>query len=284
MMRDETWVEQSDSRTAPDGCEADIVLDRVVMSFGDRQVLGGLSCHFECGRISVILGGSGMGKTTILRLIGGLVAPAAGSIEVLGREITRLSERQMYEVRGDIGMMFQNGAMLDSLTVLDNLALPLREHTRLGRREIAEEVRACLASVGLSGVEGLLPRQLSGGMTKRVGLARALISKPRILLCDEPFSGLDPVSARRIELLLRSINEERRITIVVVSHDITSTMRMADHVVLLLPDGAFEGSPEALRASRDERVAVFLDADRALRNEAELPQVEAAAWAEDGRP
>jgi phospholipid/cholesterol/gamma-HCH transport system ATP-binding protein len=228
------------------------------MAFGDRAVLRDLSCRFPRDRISVILGGSGSGKSTLLRTIGGLVHPQSGAVVVDGDDVARLSESGLYRVRKKLGMMFQGGALLDSLTVFDNLAFPLREHTRLGRREITDAVHACLAAVGLQNVDDLLPGQLSGGMVKRVALARAIIREPVILLCDEPFSGLDPISSRRIEALLVDINRRRGVTLIVVSHSIPSTMRMADHVVVLLPDGAVEGSPAELQASTDPRIIAFL--------------------------
>src|SRR5262249_32195415 len=153
--------------------------------------------------------------------------------------------------RHKLGMMFQAGALLDSLTVFDNLAFPLREHTQLSAQEIVAAVHERLQAVGLSDVNGLLPGQLSGGMIKRVALARAIMMNPVILLWDEPFSGLDPISARRIEALLAEINQRLGVTMVVVSHHIASTMRMAEHVLVLLPDGAVEGSPAELQGSTD---------------------------------
>ena len=238
-----------------------VELDRLDMAFGEREVFRALSCRFPRGRISVILGGSGSGKSTILRLIGGLVHPQAGRIVVDGQDITRLSETQMYAVRKKLGMMFQGGALLDSLTVYDNVAFPLREHTAMAEPEIADAVHEALAAVGLSEVDDLLPGQLSGGMVKRVALARAIILHPVILLCDEPFSGLDPVSVRLIEGLLAELNEKLHATMLVVSHHIASTMRLAAHVLLLLPDGAVEGSPDQVRRSTDTRVAAFLRED-----------------------
>jgi phospholipid/cholesterol/gamma-HCH transport system ATP-binding protein len=237
---------------------AHVIFDRVHMAFGGRRVFEGLSCAFPRGKITVILGGSGSGKSTVLRLIGGLVRAQAGAIVVDGEDVTRLSERAMYKVRSKLGMMFQGGALLDSMTVFDNLAFPLREHARLSETEIAAEVHERLTAVGLSNVDTLLPGQLSGGMVKRVALARAIMMKPVILLCDEPFSGLDPISTRRIEALLEQINRNFAITAVVVSHHIASTMRMADHVLVLLPDGAIEGSPADLRGSTDPRIVSFL--------------------------
>ena len=182
---------------------AHVAFEDVHMAFRGRPVLSGFSCSFCRGRISVILGGSGSGKTTILRLIGGAGAPQRGRISVAGQEIGRLSEKRLYQVREKLGMMFQHGALLNSLTVFDNLAFPLRERTAMSESEIAREVHEQLESVGLSDVNGLLPGELSGGMLRRVALARAISAKPEILLCDEPFSGLDPVSVKRIELLLR---------------------------------------------------------------------------------
>jgi phospholipid/cholesterol/gamma-HCH transport system ATP-binding protein len=236
-----------------------VELRDVHMAFGERVVFPRLSCAFPRGKISVILGGSGSGKSTILRLIGGLVQPRSGQVIVAGRDVTQLSEREIFEVRKKLGMLFQGGALLDSMTVFDNLAFPLREHTRLPPAEIARIVHERLASVGLTDADALLPGQLSGGMLKRAGLARAIVMEPEILLCDEPFSGLDPVSVRTIEALLHDINERSGITMLVVSHHIASTMRFADHVLLLLPDGPVEGAPAELRRSQDPRVVAFLD-------------------------
>jgi phospholipid/cholesterol/gamma-HCH transport system ATP-binding protein len=238
--------------------DSHVTFDDVYMSFGDREVLHGFSCGFPRGKITIILGGSGSGKTTVLRLIGGLVQARRGRIIVAGQDITGLSETEMDAVREKLGMMFQGGALLDSLTVFDNLAFPLREHTSLSEVQIADEVHQQLAAVGLSKVDDLLPGQLSGGMIKRAALARAIITKPEILLCDEPFSGLDPISVKRIEALLHRINRQLHITMLVSSHHIPSTMRMADHVVLLLNDQAVTGSPRELRESPDRRISGFL--------------------------
>ncbi|HLK09828.1 MAG TPA: ATP-binding cassette domain-containing protein [Candidatus Binatia bacterium] len=243
-------------RTVEDPC---VALSGVRMAYGPREVFHDLSCACPRGRITVILGGSGSGKSTILRLIGGLVRPQAGRVLVDGEDVTRLSERELYHVRSKLGMMFQGGALLDSLTVFENLAFPLREHTRLGEAEIASAVHRRLEAVGLTGVDALLPGQLSGGMMRRVALARAIVRDPVILLCDEPFSGLDPVSVRLIEGLLRTVNARLGSSMIVVSHHIPSTMRLADHVILLLPHAVVEGSPEALRRSPDPEVAAFLD-------------------------
>lgn len=240
---------------------ARVELSQVSMAFGDRQVFADLSCAFPAGAVSVVLGGSGCGKSTLLRLIAGLIRPQRGRVLVGDEDVTQLSERALFRVRRTLGMMFQGGALLDSMTVFENVAFPLREHTDLDERAIAAEVHDRLEAVGLRDVDGLLPGELSGGMVKRVALARAIIRSPAVLLCDEPFSGLDPISVKRIEVLLTQINRTRGITTLVVSHDIDSTMRMAEHVLLILPGGCFEGAPEELRASTDPRVRAFLSRD-----------------------
>jgi len=221
-----------------------------------------VSLRFPRGRVSVILGGSGSGKSTMLRLIGGLVRPSAGKVLVDGDDVAALSERALFRMRRKLGMMFQGGALLDSLTVFDNLALPLRER---GEPEaaIADEVHDRLVAVGLKDVDGLLPGQLSGGMVKRVALARAIIQRPVILLVDEPFSGLDPISTRRIEGVLLEVNRTFQVTMLVVSHDVPSTMRMADWVTLLLPERAVAGEPRALASGGDREVVEFLSGGEA---------------------
>jgi phospholipid/cholesterol/gamma-HCH transport system ATP-binding protein len=252
-------MSQNDSAShAGDRENAHVAFRDVHMAFDGRRVFAGLSCTFPAGRISVILGGSGSGKSTLLRLIGGLVHPQTGRIEIDGEEITALTERRMYGIRKKLGMLFQGGALLDSMTVFDNLAFPLREHTRLTAEEIGAEVHNRLEAVGLSDVDDLLPGQLSGGMAKRVALARAIMMKPVILLCDEPFSGLDPVSTRRIESLLVEINRRFGITMIVVSHHVPSTMRIASRILILLPDGVAQGTPAELLGSADPRVRTFL--------------------------
>lgn len=260
------------THAAKAGDSPHLAFRNVDMAFGERFVFEGLSFSFPPARISVILGGSGSGKSTALRLIGGLIHPLTGSIMVDGDDVARLGERRLARVRAKIGMMFQGGALLDYMSVYDNVAFPLRERTRLAKAEIAARVVEALAAVGLGDAGELLPNQLSGGMVKRAALARAIVTRPLILLCDEPLSGLDPISARRIEALLCEINHRYAMTVVLVSHDIPSTLRVAARVLLLLPDGAVEGTPAALQASKDPRVASFL-----------TPDLDAAALSEVGR-
>lgn len=245
---------QTDNETA-----AHVAFEHVDMAFGERVVLHDFNCRFSQGKITVILGGSGAGKTTILRLIGGLIHPNAGRVVVAGHDVSDLTERQMYAVRAKLGMMFQGGALLNSLSIFDNLAFPLREHTHLKEEEVAAEVQRTLAAVGLSKVDHLLPAQLSGGMIKRAALARAILMKPEILLCDEPFSGLDPISVKRIEALLRRLNRQTGVTMLVSSHHIPSTLRMADQVVLLWENRAVVGTPAELRDSREVQIAEFFN-------------------------
>ena len=240
-----------------------IAFDGVKLTLGGREVFRGLSCGFLPGQISVVLGGSGVGKSTLLRLVGGLTRPDEGAVRVAGQDVTRMGERQLFRVRERIGMLFQGGALLDSLTIFDNVALPLREHTRLSEAEVAEEVSRRLEAVGLPGTEALYPRQLSGGMNRRAALARAVVSDPEIVLCDEPFSGLDPVNVRRIERLLVELNRRLGLTLVVTSHHLASTLRMADRIVFLADGAARSGAPEELLASRDPQVAEFLAAEDA---------------------
>ena len=242
------------------GHEFRIATDGVHLQRGGREIFRGLSCGFIRGQITVVLGGSGAGKSTLLRMFGGLIRPDRGSVRVAGEDITRLSERKLFEVRDRIGMLFQGGALLDSMTVLDNVALPLREHSRLSEADIRGEVGRRLRAVGLENVENLFPRELSGGMSRRAALARAIVTDPEIVLVDEPFSGLDPVNLRRIEAVLTDLNRTLGITLVVTSHHLASSLRMAHRLVFMVGGRAISGTPEDLLRSDDERVVQFLEA------------------------
>jgi phospholipid/cholesterol/gamma-HCH transport system ATP-binding protein len=194
-------------------------------------------------------------------MIGGLQRPDAGEITVAGHRLREMRERDLGEVRRGIGMLFQNGALLDSMTVLENVRLPLREHTNSSQAEIAKRVSRVLTAVGLEDVESLLPRELSGGMLRRVAFARAIVMEPEILLCDEPFSGLDPLNVTRIENLLMELNRDLGLTIVITSHHMASSLRMADQMILLRDYICMAGSPEDLAGSQDEGVIDFLGED-----------------------
>jgi len=237
----------------------EVEISKLSFQRGSRCVFDEFSCRFPAGRISIVLGGSGAGKTTLLRLIAILERADAGEIWIDGElEITCVDFQQAREYRRSVGMMFQGGALLNSMSVFDNVALPLREHARCSKAEVAERVHEVFDAVGLADVDALLPGELSGGMTKRAALARALIERPRILLGDEPFSGLDPATVRRVESLLLATNKRYGPTMILASHHIETTLRMADHIVLITQDGAIEGTPDELRESRHPEVRAFL--------------------------
>ena len=238
-----------------------ISVRNVHLAFGHRPVYEGLECRLGKGGIHLLLGGSGSGKSTLLRMIGGLAQPDSGEVRVAGQLLSGLRERELGEIRKGIGMLFQNGALLDSMTVSENVSLPLREHTKQSPTEIAKRVRAVLVAVGLDDVEPLLPRELSGGMLRRVAFARAIVMEPEILLCDEPFSGLDPLNVSRIEDLLVRLNHELGLTVVVTSHHMASSLRMADQMILLRDGTCVAGKPEELAGSEDAEVIEFLGED-----------------------
>jgi phospholipid/cholesterol/gamma-HCH transport system ATP-binding protein len=243
------------------GQDFQVALDGVHLALGGRQILRGLSCGFPRGKLSVVLGGSGAGKSTLLRLIGGLQRPDAGSVRIAGEDVTHISESAIFRVRDRIGMLFQGGALLDSMTILDNVALPLREHTSLSEAEVAEAVRRRLHSVGLEDTEELYPRELSGGMRRRAALARAIVRDPEIVLADEPFSGLDPVNVRRIEALLTRLSRETGLTLIITSHHLASSRRMADRIIFLVDGVALSGPTDQLLRSDDPRLVEFLEAE-----------------------
>jgi phospholipid/cholesterol/gamma-HCH transport system ATP-binding protein len=251
-----------DPRVRTDPLELPVHVDvmGVRHRFGDRVIFEGLSCRFTQGKISCILGASGVGKSTLLRMMATILKPDAGDIWVGDDEITCMPDVQARAFRRRIGMMFQGGALLDSMTVFDNVALPLREHSDLTEEQIMERVHGQFEAVGLQVEDELLPAQISGGMKKRLALARAMITEPEILLCDEPFSGLDPIAVRMIEHLLVETKARTDVTMILTNHHIGSTMRLADHVVFLVSGGAISGSVREFRNSIDPRVTAFLDA------------------------
>ena len=219
--------------------DAHVALERVSMAYGDREVFRDLSCSFPRGKISVVLGGSGSGKSTVLRLIAGLVRPTGGRILIDGHDIAAHSERELFQVRRNVGMMFQHGALLDSMTVFDNVAFPLREHTEMTDEEIARAVTDRLELVNLPGTESLMPVDLSGGMRKRVGLARSTVLDPKMILYDEPTTGLDPITSQKINELINALQQKLNVTSVVVTHDIQSAFSVGDRIAFL-NKGVFE--------------------------------------------
>jgi phospholipid/cholesterol/gamma-HCH transport system ATP-binding protein len=223
-------------------------------------VLAELDALFPAGKISVILGGSGCGKSTLLRHIAGLLLPLAGKTLVGGQELFALPPREFRRVRRHMGMLFQDGALLGALTLAQNVALPLVEHTSLPKKIVDSEALRCLALVDLHDFGEYFPAQLSGGMRKRAGLARAIITAPRILLCDEPTSGLDPINAARMDHLLLDMKAHYPgMSMIVVSHDLTSVARIADYVLVLHEGGAvFQGSYADLCAVDDTYLKNFL--------------------------
>jgi phospholipid/cholesterol/gamma-HCH transport system ATP-binding protein len=230
-------------------------------AFGAKQVLRGLTLDVRRGETLVILGGSGSGKSVLLKHVNGLLRPDAGRVVVDGEDVTDLDEAALVPVRRKIGVLFQGGALFDSLTVGDNVAYGLREHTTLSPDAIARRVQTVLAMVGLPGTEALLPAELSGGMRKRAGLARAVALEPAAVLYDEPTTGLDPIMAQKIDMLIRRLQRELRLTSVVVTHDLHSAFATGDRFAFL-HEGVirFVGSLEDLRHASDPAVVEFLAA------------------------
>jgi phospholipid/cholesterol/gamma-HCH transport system ATP-binding protein len=234
----------------------------LVRKFGDRTVIDHLSFEIQRGETLVIMGGSGCGKSTLLRHIIGVMKPTSGSVKIFGEEITGLSERELDKVRRRFGMLFQSGALLASLTVGENVALPLAQHTDLNPGEIDEVVRQKLEIVGLTGFEKLKPAEISGGMKKRVGLARALALDPELLFSDEPTSGLDPIMTAVVDKLTLELTRERGMTAVVVTHDMTSAFRIATRMIMLDRGKIIaEGAPEEIRASPIAEVQQFINGE-----------------------
>ncbi|HMD40640.1 MAG TPA: ABC transporter ATP-binding protein [Candidatus Acidoferrum sp.] len=231
-------------------------------SFGSQVVLDGIDLSVASGETVAVLGRSGTGKSVLLKLIIGLQKPDAGSIQVFGQEITRLSLDAMNEVRKKMGFLFQNAALYDSLTVAQNVAFPLRRHTRMTEAEIGDRVKELLAGVGMERALEKMPSNISGGMQKRVGLARALALEPGILLLDEPTAGLDPITSGEIDELILKLQEEHHTASIVVTHDLQSARTIADRIALLHEGKVrIDGSFEDLEKSEDEFVKEFMKRD-----------------------
>jgi phospholipid/cholesterol/gamma-HCH transport system ATP-binding protein len=233
-----------------------IIIKDLVKRFATHEVLRGVSLTVNRGETAVIIGGSGAGKTTLLRILIGLERPTSGSLIIDGVDMAPLSDRELNKYRRKLGMVFQYSALLDSLSVLDNVAFPLVEHTKLSSKQIREKVLDMLKTLGLEGTEKRFPSELSGGMRKRVGLARALMLEPEVLIYDEPTSGLDPITSRMVDDLIEETRERFGTTNLVISHDMASTFRIAHRAFLLIkgqivaagtPDELASGSSEVAR-------------------------------------
>lgn len=254
-----------EARAAPDpraDPDATVQLRDVWLSFGDHEVLSGIDLDVRRGETLCILGGSGAGKSTILRLLLRLLPPNRGNVFIEGRDITTARREDVLALRGRMGMVFQGSALFDSLTVRDNVAFPLREHTRMSEEDMRVRVDEVLSFVDLDPGEvlDLLPAELSGGMRKRVAIARAIVHEPPILLFDEPTSGLDPITTRVIDGLITKLRTELGVCAVVVTHDLRSAARISTEVALLL-DGRviFKGAVPEMRASEHPYVRAFLE-------------------------
>ena len=228
-------------------------------SFNGNQVLKGVNLRVWPGTTSVILGGSGSGKTVLMKHIMGLFKPDRGEVIVDGENITRMDRRELSRFRTRMGMVFQSSALFDSLTVFENVAFPLRAHTKLSEEEIAAAVKEKLAVVELYEVEQKFPAELSGGMRKRVALARAIVREPKLVLYDEPTTGLDPLTTESVDEMIIGARQKLGVTSVVISHDIGSTFHIADHVAML-HDGRIveEGPPDKVRNSQEPHTRHFL--------------------------
>ena len=232
-------------------------------NFGAQKVLDGIDLAIETGKITVIIGKSGGGKSVLLKHIIGLIKPDSGEIWVDGTEITGLEEKKLNEVRKKFGMLFQEAALFDSMNVYDNVAFPLREVVRIGEREIDRIVEERLKQVGLLGFANKMPGELSGGMRKRVGLARALVLDPEIILFDEPTSALDPIISLTILDLIKETQTRLKKTYIVISHDILGMFRIADRVAMLYDGKIIEyGTPQEVRKSDREEMQEFLKATK----------------------
>jgi phospholipid/cholesterol/gamma-HCH transport system ATP-binding protein len=230
------------------------------VSYGDREILHGISFDVKRGETMVILGGSGSGKSTLLRTLVGLERPSAGEIWLRGKNLATISDAEMDEIRKHIGMSFQGSALFGSMTVGDNVALPLREHTKLEDSTIEIMLRLKLEQVGLAGFEYYMPSQLSGGMMKRAAVARALAMDPEILFFDEPSAGLDPIIAAGIDQLILEMKKAFHMTIIVVTHELASAFLIADRMVLIDKGNVVAiGTGEEMRNSKQPRVRQFLD-------------------------
>ena len=228
---------------------------------GDRVILSKITLSVPRGKVTALMGASGGGKTTVLRLIGGQQTAGQGEVLFDGKNISRMRQSELYAARRRMGMLFQFGALFTDLSVFDNVAFPLREHTRLSDELVRDIVLMKLNAVGLRGARDLMPSEISGGMARRVALARAIALDPELIMYDEPFAGLDPISLGTAAQLIRQLNDTLGITSIVVSHDLEETFRIADKVIILANGGiAAQGTPDEVRHSADPLVHQFVNA------------------------
>ena len=255
MAKEDMEMDRDDSDLGPM-----VSLRDLRVSYGDREILHGITFNVKRGETMVILGGSGSGKSTLLRTLVGLERPSAGEIWLRGKNIAAISPEEMDEIRKHIGMSFQGSALFGSMTVGDNVALPLREHTKLEDSTIEIMLRLKLEQVGLAGFEYYMPSQLSGGMMKRAAVARALAMDPEILFFDEPSAGLDPIIAAGIDQLILELQKAYHMTIIVVTHELASAFLIADRMVLIDKGNVVAiGTKEEMRNSTQPRVRQFFD-------------------------
>ncbi len=248
---------------APSAPDSPLVsLRDVRFAYGERSVLRGIDLSVHRGQVVAIMGGSGCGKTTLLRLISGQLKASGGVVEVEGRDVAGLSRADLYALRRRMGMLFQFGALFTDMSVFDNVAFPLREHTRLPPGMIRDLVMMKLQAVGLRGAAGLVPAELSGGMARRVALARAVALDPMLILYDEPFAGLDPISLGIIGQLIRRLNDALGASTVMVTHDVHESLEIVDYIYFV-SDGRIvaRGTPDEIRASADPFVHQFVHAE-----------------------
>jgi phospholipid/cholesterol/gamma-HCH transport system ATP-binding protein len=244
---------------AESGAGCLVTVRNLVFRRGDRKIFDGVSLDFPRGKVTAIMGPSGTGKTTLLRLLGGQLRPDSGEILVDGQNVHALGNRGLYKLRQRMGMLFQSGALLTDLNVFENVAFPMREHTRLPESMIRILVLMKLQAVGLRGARDLMPAELSGGMARRVALARAIALDPMMILYDEPFSGQDPISMGVLVKLIHELNDSLGLTSIVVSHDVHETNTIADKIYILSEGKVVgEGTPGSLTRSTSERVQQFM--------------------------
>jgi phospholipid/cholesterol/gamma-HCH transport system ATP-binding protein len=232
----------------------------VTFKYGARTILANLSLGIERGKVTAIMGGSGCGKTTLLNLIGGRIRPSQGQVLVDGLNVPDLSKKELFDLRKRMGMLFQTGALLTDLSVFENVAFPIREHTKLPEELLRHVILMKLETVGLRGARDLMPSELSGGMARRVALARAIAFEPMMIMYDEPFTGLDPISKGVIAKLIRELNQVLGITSIVVSHDVLETCSISDYAYLM-GDGRIigQGTPAEVQQSKSDYVRQFMD-------------------------